>query len=44
MTDEQPTHGGSYVRQPDGTLRRAETPAPPQDDTPKPKSRRTTKE
>jgi hypothetical protein len=35
MTDEraleQPTHGGSYTRQPDGSLVRNEPPADPKD-------------
>ncbi|WP_182915321.1 hypothetical protein [Rhodopseudomonas palustris] len=27
MSDEQPQRGGSYIRQPDGSLKRAEPPA-----------------
>lgn len=54
MTDEQPTHGGSYMRQPDGSLKRVDVPdlqvapadavAPPAIDAPKPTKSRRTKE
>lgn len=54
MTDEQPTHGGSYVRLPDGSLKRvdvtdlqdvpAEAAAPPAIGAPKPTKSRRTKE
>ncbi|ETR79329.1 hypothetical protein X566_01525 [Afipia sp. P52-10] len=52
MNNERPSRGGSYLRQPDGSLRRADAPAqhetPPvsqaQTPTPKPLRSRRTKE